>query len=145
MRRSGGSRATERGAVTAEVAVALPALVLVTVTLMWLVSVAAAQIRCADAAREAARALARGDQSADAEAIMARTAPRGSSMTSQVHDDIVEVRVRADVRPPGSLGRLLPDSTVVGSATAWLEPETNAGTGPEWLAPDPSAGTGPTP
>jgi hypothetical protein len=66
-------------------------------------------------------------------------------MTSQVHDDVVEVRVRADVRPPGSLGRLLPDSTVVGSATAWLEPETNAGTGPEWLAPDPSAGTGPTP
>jgi hypothetical protein len=96
---------------------------------MWLVSVAAAQIRCADAAREAARVLARGDQPGDAQAIVARTAPPGSSMTSQVRDDVVEVRVRANIRPPGSLGRVLPASAVVGSATAWLEPDANAGMG----------------
>jgi TadE-like protein len=132
MRRYGSSSVTERGAVTAEVAVALPALVLVTVTLMWLVSVAAAQIRCADAAREAARVLARGDKSDDAQAIVARTAPPGSSMTSQVRDDVVEVRVRADIRPPGSLGRVLPAAAVVGSATAWLEPDSNASTGAAW-------------
>jgi Flp pilus assembly protein TadG len=115
--------AGDRGTVTAEVAVALPALVLVTVVLVWLVSVAAAQIRCADAAREAARALARGDQSASAEALVARTAPDGSSMTSETEKGLVEVSVRATVRPPGSLGHLLPASTVIGSAVAWQEPD----------------------
>jgi TadE-like protein len=116
----------ERGAVTAEVAVALPALVVVTVLLMWLVGVASAHIRCADAAREAARTLARGDEPANAEAIVARTAPPGSSMSSQTHGGLVQVRVRANVRPPGSLGHLMPPSTVTGLASAWLEPDVGS-------------------
>ena len=113
----------DRGAVTAELAVALPALVVATVLLMWLVGVAAAHVRCADAVREAARALARGDGPARAEAIAADTAPAGWAMTSRTYDGLVQVTVRATVRPPGSLGHLVPSSTVIASASALLEPD----------------------
>ena len=51
----------ERGAVTAETSVVLPLLVAVTLAMVWLVAVGLAQMRATDAAREAARALARGE------------------------------------------------------------------------------------
>ena len=49
----------DSGAATAELAMALPLLLAVTVGLVWLLSVAAAQLRVVDAARESARAAAR--------------------------------------------------------------------------------------
>ena len=52
-------RRDQRGAVTAELALALPLLFAVTVGLVWLLAVGAAQIRVVDAARESARAVAR--------------------------------------------------------------------------------------
>ena len=55
------ARASERGAATAELAMVLPLLVAVAIGLVWLLSVGAAQVRAVDAARETARALARGD------------------------------------------------------------------------------------
>ncbi|MFI2708388.1 TadE family type IV pilus minor pilin, partial [Nocardioides sp. CER28] len=54
------SPARDRGAATAELVMVLPALVAVTIGLVWLLSVGAAQVRTVDAARETARALARG-------------------------------------------------------------------------------------
>ena len=114
----------DRGAVTAELAVALPALVVATVLLMWLVGVAAAHVRCADAVREAARALARGDGPlGDAARRGDHAAPAGWAMTSRTYDGLVQVTVRATVRPPGSLGHLVPSSTVIASASALLEPD----------------------
>ena len=58
-----GDRVThdERGAATAELALAIPLLLSLTIGLVWLLSVGAAQVRMVDAAREAARATARGD------------------------------------------------------------------------------------
>ncbi len=56
-----GRRADERGAVTAELAMVLPLLVIVTAALAWLLGVGADQLRIVDATREVARALARGD------------------------------------------------------------------------------------
>src|SRR5690242_879636 len=56
----------DEGAVTAEVAVALPVLILVTWAAMWFVSVLGTQARCVEAARAAARAGARGDDPATA-------------------------------------------------------------------------------
>ena len=58
-----GPRA-RRGAATAELAMVLPLLVAVALGLVWLLTVGAAQIRTVDAARETARALARGDDQA---------------------------------------------------------------------------------
>ena len=46
---------------TAELALVLPLLVAVTLGLVWLLAVGAAQVRTVDAARETARAVARGD------------------------------------------------------------------------------------
>jgi Flp pilus assembly protein TadG len=51
----------ERGTVTAELAACLPVLVLVLAVVLSAVSVSAARVRVQDAAREAARAAARGD------------------------------------------------------------------------------------
>src|SRR4051794_24361822 len=52
------------GFVTAEAAVALPVLVLLTAVLVAGIGAAAAQIRCVDAAQAGARALARGEPGA---------------------------------------------------------------------------------
>jgi Flp pilus assembly protein TadG len=51
----------ERGMVTAETAVVLPVLLLVLAGAVAAVTVVGAQMRCVDAAREAARAAARGE------------------------------------------------------------------------------------
>ena len=67
--RMSASRRGERGAVTAELAMALPLLVAVTVGLVWLLAIGAAQLRVVDAARETARAVARGDAEAAAVAL----------------------------------------------------------------------------
>ena len=58
---SGRHRATEAGAVTAEAAVVIPLLLAVTLGLVWLVALAATQVRVVDAAREVARSAARGE------------------------------------------------------------------------------------
>ncbi len=46
----------QRGAATAELALAIPLLLSLTIGLVWLLSVGAAQVRMVDAARETARA-----------------------------------------------------------------------------------------
>lgn len=54
----------ESGMVTAELATALPVLVLLAFVAVAAVGVGQARVRCADAAREAARTIARGDPDA---------------------------------------------------------------------------------
>ncbi|KQW47105.1 hypothetical protein ASC77_18180 [Nocardioides sp. Root1257] len=71
----------ERGAATAELAMTLPLLLAVTIGLVWLLSVGAAQVRAVDAARETARAVARGDATDAAIARGERVAPPGSTVT----------------------------------------------------------------
>jgi Flp pilus assembly protein TadG len=65
----------ERGSVTAEFAVALPAIALVLALSLASVQVAAVQVRLADAAADAARSLGRGEAVEEAAAIAARNAP----------------------------------------------------------------------
>lgn len=60
MRRAGGAR-DERGAVTAELAAALPAVVVIAALAIGGVGAAARQVGLHDAAGDAARAVARGD------------------------------------------------------------------------------------
>jgi TadE-like protein len=94
---------TAVGSVTAETAVLLPTLVVVAATLMWLVSVGVAQVRCVDAARDAARALAR-DESAEVAVELARqVAPEGARVVVHRTGDLVDVEVTYHATPPGAV------------------------------------------
>ena len=81
----------------------LPLLMAVTIGLVWLLAVGAAQVRAVDAARETARAVARGDATDAAVARGERVAPPGSAVT--VRDDGGEVTAAVEgwVRGPGGL------------------------------------------
>lgn len=96
-------RRDQRGAVTAEAAMVTPVLVLVAVTLCWLTALGVTQVRAVDAARETARALARGDDRVTALALGDQVAPEGARITVDEGDGLVRVTVEARVRPPGGL------------------------------------------
>src|SRR3954447_16179955 len=84
-----------RGAVTAETAVALPALVAVLALALWAVGAVNAQLRCVDAARLAARAVARGDDAAAATSRAEAAAPPGATVQVTRAGGLVTVEVRA--------------------------------------------------
>jgi len=111
----------DTGAVTAETAMVLPMLAIVTLVMVWFVSWGVTAIRAQDAAREAARAIARGDDTAVATDLARRVAPPRS--TVEVGHDVrtVEVVVSAPVRGPGGLLGFLPGITVHGRAVAATE------------------------
>ncbi|MDI6910566.1 TadE family type IV pilus minor pilin [Nocardioides sp.] len=121
MSSSRGGRRDERGAATAELAMVLPLLVAITIGLVWLLAVGAAQVRAVDAAREAARAVARGDSVTAAVARGEDVAPSGSRVS--VHDDGGQVTavVVGRVRGPGGLFGRLPGVTVSAQAVALTE------------------------
>lgn len=112
---------SDRGAATAELAMVLPLLVAVTLGLVWLLAVGSAQVRAVDAARETARAVARGDSVSDAVARGQRVAPPGSRVG--VHDDGGQVTavVVGRVAGPGGLFARLPGATVSAEAVAAVE------------------------
>jgi hypothetical protein len=110
------SKASERGSATAELAVSLPALVLLVFVAVSAVSAVRVQLECVDAAREAARAAARGEPG---EAAGHRVAPPGASVTLAIHNGIVEATVHTRLHPAG--GRL-PGFDVSASAVAAVEP-----------------------
>jgi Flp pilus assembly protein TadG len=107
---------------TAELAVVLPALVLVVVAGLLAVSVVLAQLRCVDAAREAARAAARGEPPEVVRSSAARAGPGGASVVVAVVGEQVRVTVSAKA---GRAGGLLPAFTVHADAVALREPETS--------------------
>jgi Flp pilus assembly protein TadG len=109
-----GSCRSQRGSVTAETAMVLPALLGVGFTLAFLVVAIGARIRCGDAAWEAARGLARGEPSEFADQAVREFAPAGATVTVSQADGYVTVRV-AD-RVAFGRGLLLPGLTVVDEA-----------------------------
>ena len=112
--------------VTAETAVVLPVLLLVLVGAVAAVTVVGAQLRCVDAAREGARAAARGEPPAVVEALVARAAPDGATTTVSEDADEVTVTVSARIAPAGPVPLAI---TVSARAVALREPGTPAGTG----------------
>ena len=112
----------QRGTVTAETVMVLPVLVSLALGLVWVVALAAAQVRVVDAARETARAAARDDGRGSAVALGHRVAPDGASVTVQQDGDTVVVRVRATVRGPEGLFAFLPGVDVHAEAVAAREP-----------------------
>jgi secretion/DNA translocation related TadE-like protein len=101
-----GPARAERGAVTAELAIAMPALVLLLATMLATVTVAMNQMRCIDAARAAARAAARNETAASVVAIGRAVGPPDSRVTVTDSGGRVVVTVSASVglRLPGSPG-----------------------------------------
>ena len=95
----------DSGAVTAEAAMVIPILVLVAFGLCWLVSLAVAQIKTIDAARETARSLAREDPRAEAVSLGRRVAPSGAEFTVEESGGLITVTVRAPIAAPGGLFR----------------------------------------
>jgi hypothetical protein len=115
-------RRAEHGSVTAETVMVLPVLASLALGLVWLVGLAAAQVRAVDAAREVARAVARDEPAGAARALGTRVAPAGADIVVSQHGGIVDVRVVARVTGPGGLWAFLPGVDVRGSAVAALEP-----------------------
>ncbi len=117
-------RRHQRGTVTAEAAIVLPLMTAFCLVLVWMVSIGISQVRAVDAARDAARAIARGgDQSAAASAAR-RTAPDGSEVTFSESGGTVTATVSVRVSPPGWLLVPLPTVTIGSSST--VETETDA-------------------
>jgi Flp pilus assembly protein TadG len=103
VRSVGLGRRDATGSVTAETAVLLPTLVLVAGALAWLVGVGVAQVQCVDAARDAARALARGESSGTAVELARGSAPEGAETSVRRSAGMVEVTVTYRATPPGAL------------------------------------------
>ena len=110
-----------RGAVTAELALGLPLLVAVTTGLAWLLAVGADQLRAVDAARETARAVARGDATGAAIAVGQRVAPEGATVRVATTGGQVRVTVTGEVAGPGGLFEALPAAHLHAEAVAVLE------------------------
>jgi Flp pilus assembly protein TadG len=112
--------------VTAETAVVLPVLLLVLAGAVAAITVVGAQLRCVDAAREGARAAARGETVAVVRAISAAAAPEGAVIAVDGDQERVRVTVTADLAPLGPVPLGVPVSAV---AVALREPGGEGGTG----------------
>lgn len=95
-----------RGAVTAEFAVALPAVLLLLALLLAGAAAGATQLRLEEAALAGARALARGESPAAAEAIVSRLA--GASATAAIAAEGEWVNVTVADKVAGTLGSAVP-------------------------------------
>ena len=119
-RRLMARRRTERGAVTAEAALVLPVLAAVTLALVWMLGLAVVQMRVTDAAREAARAVARGDPVPEAEGLAQIAAP-GAEVRVEQGSERVRVTVVRVVQAPGDLLGDLGAARVRATAKALVE------------------------
>jgi Flp pilus assembly protein TadG len=120
------ARRREAGMVTAETAVVLPVLLLVLAGAVAAVTLVGAQLRCVDAAREGARAAARGEPLAVVEALVARAAPEGAAATVSVGAEEVRVTVAARIAPLGPVPLAI---TASAEAVALREPGTSGDAG----------------
>lgn len=112
-------RSGDTGAATAELALALPAVVLVLAALLVTVAAAATRLQCGEAARAAARVAAIGVDDAEVASVARRIAGADAAVTVRREPPWVEVTVAGSV--PGSWlsGG---DIGLVATATAWIEP-----------------------
>ncbi|GHG13738.1 TadE family type IV pilus minor pilin [Streptomyces zaomyceticus] len=112
-------RRSDRGFVTVEAAMVLPVLALFTVTLLWALAAAAAQIRCVDAARAGARIAARAEPVAAAEAAARAAAPEGARVSVTRSGELWRVTVEAVAPGPRGMGvTLRADAAALAEDTA---------------------------
>jgi hypothetical protein len=115
-----GRSRRERGSVTAETAVALPALVIVLAASLWAVAVVGVHLQCVDAARTGARAAARGEPADAVREAVARSAPANAKVDVSSGAEVARVEVSVRVEPPW--GPMSPAVDVKASAVSALEP-----------------------
>lgn len=112
-----GGCSGDRGYVTAESAAVIPSLVLLLGMLLWALGAVAVQARCADAARAAARAAARGEEDAAVTRVARAAAPQGAEVRTWQEGQLYRVRVTARTLGPGPLA-----VRVAREAVAYAEP-----------------------
>ncbi|GAA3108961.1 TadE family type IV pilus minor pilin [Streptosporangium carneum] len=105
---------------TAETAVALPALIVVLAAALWAVAVVGAQLECVDAARAGARAASRGEPLERVRGGVLAAAPPGARVTVTRGAEVTRVEVFASVAP--GWGSSLPGVTVHATAVSATEP-----------------------
>ncbi|GGM45049.1 hypothetical protein GCM10012275_15120 [Longimycelium tulufanense] len=110
----------DKGAVTVEAALGVCAVVIVLALALAGVAAVLSQLRCTDAAREAARLAARGEADRAPEAVQ-QIAPKGAHLALHTEGDTVRVEVTDQPSP------LLPGLTIRAEAYAVLEPGTPQG------------------
>lgn len=137
---AGAAGVADEGAATVEAALALCAIVVVLVLVLSAVMAVFAQLRCADAAREAARLAARGEADR-AGNVVRQLAPAGARLRVIVVGDEVSVEVTAE-----PAGGFLPGIHLHAQAYSVLEPDApDAGAPPATsrapTASDPNDGT----
>jgi hypothetical protein len=109
-------RRRDGGSATAELAVSLPALVLMVYAALTAVTATRTQVECVDAAREVVRSAARGEPGV---AAGRRVAPAGATVSVDESAGTVRATVSVRVHP---LGGRLPGFVVSASAVAAVEP-----------------------
>ena len=114
-------RRSEAGAVTAEAAFGIGLLVLVALGLAWMVSLGVVAIRAQDAAREAVRALVRGEATAEAVTLAQQVAASGSTVATSHEGRLVRVTVRSPVRGPGGIFGFIGPVVLSGESTGVVE------------------------
>jgi hypothetical protein len=119
---------SERGYVTAETALVLPSLVSLGLALTVVVAATADRIRCADAAWEAARLVARGETDTQATQSAARLAPSGATIRVLPDGGAVTAQVTVRLSP---LSRLLPALSIGAKARITCEEGESCGSGSE--------------
>ena len=105
----------DRGSVTVEAALVLAVLMVVVAACLAGIGCVLAQLRCADAAREAARLAGRGDTQGAASAVAA-IAPAGAALTLRTQGDLVTATVTV-----GAVSGLLPGVTIRANSSAARE------------------------
>jgi Flp pilus assembly protein TadG len=108
----------ERGMVTAEMAVLAPFGLVFGLVLLWIVSLGFTQVQLVDAAREAARLVARGETVNAASGVARHQAPAGATVHVSTDAGLVTVHVSARSRLPLPFLRHLGGRTLEASAVS---------------------------
>ncbi|MFS3127324.1 TadE family type IV pilus minor pilin [Nocardioides sp. Bht2] len=103
---------------------ALPVLVVLTTAMVWLIAFGVGQVRSVDAAREAARALARGESEAVARELVQQVDPGAQVRISRSGGRVTVVVAQTVAGPAGAFSGL--GGRTRGEAVAALE-ETDQG------------------
>lgn len=110
----------DAGSVSAELAVAFPAVVLLLGVVLGVGATVLGQVRCVDAARAGARWAARGEAGTDVRRRVVVVSPDATSIGITGNGALVTVRVTCrSARVPGPVAWVLPAPRA--TATAWRE------------------------
>jgi Flp pilus assembly protein TadG len=113
---------SDRGAVTAELAITLPVLLSLLMLGIWSIGLVILNLRCIDAARDVARAVARGEPPDRAQAIGHHTVPTATITITREGQDIQVTVTATPAHNPPLLSALTP-THLTATATLQSEPQ----------------------